>query len=893
MVGRILYLKNNHIPPSETDLKSEYTSFGSYDGITIGENVFKNEQDDLSEIWVQSVRDTIEMSGGYSSQAMYLFSDADENTDEFFWKNYDLPILFLIAIQLNKRNNDLLDVRKIIVNKIQEYCTNNKILAQITSYLMLDENDIMLAVKCNNYRLGKIITSSLHKKDNGIVFSDNTFYASYSFTITGIKENASSFCIDGIPEVCQIQIIERYPGTVDELKIKENKEVYPIFGRDDNLLKFKPESWESILSLYRQDGQLSNGLFFRKRFLSVSTRFLCKIDDNEKIVFGDGKTKNLEGDKDKSKICHNLKKKIEQLYRENIAELSKREGNAIIYNLSACYKAIWQILNSIEKFEKKAFPDYIYISIFSSLSMLISKIIDRKEKNETKSNLSYLNNIEEIYSFLTAINQISQNLVRAERQFTQIPELNANCYNIPIKLHAFYAGFVDKVKCYLNESFGTGNYYEFTLYPGINEQLTVTQVFYKKESNRSDIEKENKRLILMNIPEKQVFDPKHMLICLCHEVGHFVGSKLRQRERRYLSIKHAAARLICLHLYCDRKIKKYITQKGLTYLFDYIYVEVARNIENQLALQKSKSCYSDDILVHTEFLEIIIAKGINDFVLKNVDITQDVYEKVLTEYIKEESLKNAKLTREDIKKYKEEYSKALRSYFYNIQSETSLDEDNVSINAISEHLILLYKESFADLVSVLILDLNFREYCQSIFKSLKEYETEEMVDTDLVIRVVLVAITMGLDIEDLKDHKIYKAKWNLNDIYEWKHEERNKSIKKFLEKVIQYYKFAGSSYKNEKNDSVYERLNYIESNTAASVFRDYELLYYLYDYLGDCRLTFEKNRNKTSEHMRLKIKESFEMLTKKHKISEKITYINYVNEEYDVSIRERLNEALY
>ena len=76
--------------------------------------------------------------------------------------------------------------------------------------------------------------------------------------------------------------------------------------------------------------------------------------------------------------------------------------------------------------------------MYAPLDMLISKILLWEENKE-------LQDSTEIYRFLTAINQMSQNLLRAEKQFMQVPELNPWYYHVPVKLNAFYAAFVYKV----------------------------------------------------------------------------------------------------------------------------------------------------------------------------------------------------------------------------------------------------------------------------------------------------------------------------------------------------------------------------------------------------------------------------------------------------------------
>ena len=895
MVGRILYLKNNHIPPMKTDLKSEYLSLGSYDGLSVSNNVFADNKNDLLKIWLQSVKDTYEMKGGYSSQAMYLFSDCDKDLDNHFWNNNDYSLLFLIAIQLNKRDDKLEAVSKEIEKQIKKFYYNNGIDAIFSSYLMLDGNDILLAIKCNNYKLGKIITSSLHTKNNGIVISEKIYYVSNSFTITGINKTADGSNIDGLPDYCHIQLIEKYPGAIKEifdspiLQDVKDKKSYPIFGRDDEIFMFKPESWPLILSLYQNNGLFYNNEDYRKRLLSVSTRFLCSID--EKITFGEGEI-NYEfddNDEEKNTICSQLRKKIEQLYQNNLDRIDEGRNNVLIYNSCACYKSIWQILNSIEKFEFKVFPDYIYISIYAPLTMLINKIAEKENANkDDESGIVYAENIKETYSFLGAINQISQNLIRAERQFQQIPELNANSYNIPIKLHAFYAAFVYNVKNFLNKNFGTGNFYEFTLYPGMNEQLNVKRVFYSS--------KDNKRLFLMKIPEKQVFDINHLMICLCHEVGHFVGSNLRQRERRYIAIKDAVARMICLHLYINEKVKKYITKDGLDYLLNFAQKQIALCIDRTKKEIEENSKHTCDTVLHSENLNPIIIQGINSYIMEAVKNNNE-FDFIFVRYIEEKEVGKSKLSVEEIEQSKQEYDDSIRSYFFNIQSNINSENTEISVQNMVTQLFSFAKECFADLVSVLILDLNFKDYCQSIFKSLPEYEIKDIAYSDLVIRIALVATAMSMEVADSENGKTYENRWNMDDAIVWKNEETNENVKVFLEKVWECLCYGYRSYDNQnyncsQNNSAFMRLKDIEAESVFSVFRDYELLCYLYRYLSECRLCFEKNVNCECEKERKKIKSVFKKLTKESTIVEKINCINSVNSEYDELVRKKVHETL-
>jgi len=142
----------------------------------------------------------------------------------------------------------------------------------------------------------------------------------------------------------------------------------------------------------------------------------------------------------------------------------------------------------------------------------------------------------------------------------------------------------------LNEKFGLRDEkfqlqhdYEFMLYPGMNERVVVTQVFHSSMDRN--------RLLLVEIPERQTFDPKYLMIVLSHEIGHFVGSKLRMRERRYEVLKESLIRLVGLHTYLDYGMSKFFTIDGFSLVVPYhksahqsvpLFLHLARHICHQL-----------------------------------------------------------------------------------------------------------------------------------------------------------------------------------------------------------------------------------------------------------------------------------------------------------------------
>ena len=95
-------------------------------------------------------------------------------------------------------------------------------------------------------------------------------------------------------------------------------------------------------------------------------------------------------------ICRINKLYNKLLVKGALAQEGKRQRQM------AYYKAILQILNSINEFAYDVSPDYIFISVFAPLAMLVKKM-EIKEETSPGS----LMDDDGIYRFLTAINQVS------------------------------------------------------------------------------------------------------------------------------------------------------------------------------------------------------------------------------------------------------------------------------------------------------------------------------------------------------------------------------------------------------------------------------------------------------------------------------------------------------
>lgn len=142
-----------------------------------------------------------------------------------------------------------------------------------------------------------------------------------------------------------------------------------------------------------------------------------------------------------------------------------------------------------------------------------------------------------------------------ERQFIQSVDLNARIYEAPVQLNAFYAAYFSLLRDILNEGVGAGYNYEFMICPGVAEYLNVQRVLPRASRE--------KRLLLVKIPEHQIYDVKNQLIVMAHEAAHFVGRDIRCREYRHELMIEAIVKSVSTFLILDKEMHTYCTERAI------------------------------------------------------------------------------------------------------------------------------------------------------------------------------------------------------------------------------------------------------------------------------------------------------------------------------------------
>lgn len=535
-VCRPFVLYNDFLPPGrEIHSEWDYFAFGYYDGISVGDNLFTEGDCSLELLWQYEKEKLKRLEGKYSERIVFGFRSEEKESedvsvkDEEFWrlakeKGTEYPFIFVTLLQMKT------DIEKLNLKnrqKLEKMLTNPSRIA--ISYLTLDNSDIILVLLCKCYEDGTHLLDCFHRQEAQSPLTECGLALTYSFTIAGIHRESLNTNLDAIGEAqkspvrqAYVYVIEKRPGCIDYIrdriidmigvKKEENRvSKESILGCNDEVIVIKDVPWKSFLKLFQDsNGVLNNSCpHYQHNLIGVTTI----IAQEQAEFFSRGKTEgDFGGNENKIPL---LSVKLRNL----TGELNKKEipYTRQFENLS---RYLYQIINSLQKFERSQFPDYIFISAFLPLNlvMLMSRVVD--EKTAERFFVSF-------YELIKGLNLYVQNATHSDRQFTQTVNFDVRIYSTPVKMIAFYNAFIYLLKTCLDteKNVAEKHEYEFLTCLGVADNMRVQELF----KNIS----EKQRLFLVNIPENQAYNPKQMLIMLSHEVGHFVGNKVRDREGRY------------------------------------------------------------------------------------------------------------------------------------------------------------------------------------------------------------------------------------------------------------------------------------------------------------------------------------------------------------------------
>ena len=139
---------------------------------------------------------------------------------------------------------------------------------------------------------------------------------------------------------------------------------------------------------------------------------------------------------------------------------------------------------------------------------------------------------------------LMEQIMRIEGQLAQQPELRPMIYDIPVFVLEYIMAFLKVVVPFLQQEDKTPELsIDFLIVPSLCEHIASLEIF------APETDAEIPGLVLVKVPVNLLYEPKTVLVALCHETAHFAGEKIRNRDDRKNLYILASAALIAENLF--------------------------------------------------------------------------------------------------------------------------------------------------------------------------------------------------------------------------------------------------------------------------------------------------------------------------------------------------------
>ena len=786
---RIITFINYHIPMAK-DINSkdiQYITMGFFDGmITEKINLHNKKQENTKEfikLWEYELHRTSECKGKYSYQNIACFEHGKDSkySDEEIWKaktDKKYPLTFITFLQLEDyvQGKNALDEQCLkFDNAIEQIITNG----EYYTYKTVDKNDFVICIKCRNYANAVKAIKQLHRIDNcNIIYSYTVFSISIkvlgSFNETDYQdiynETINSICLKGITNnYCKnptITLDDKYRKFGCDLLTKiyageTNKnspdaKIYDILGDNDFRLIARDVKLGKIINEFSNGGMLN---YYEKTFSSYLFSSSLLLNTTENNIYENKNISNSSILIDTNREyttphCDELENNMSWI--SDVVKQKKGKNEPYWETIAAMCNGIWQLLQSLKALERPKTKKYDFLSIFIPLKQMVNILED---KIATGNRNQILENRNNIFDFLHKISMALHGTLRTDIQFFQIRDFNAVIHYAPAKLRAFYSLWALQLSDYYSLfcDSNTEKTYSFILSSGMFPEVNVKQLF----DNDEDIH----RLMLISLPERQLYTVKKLSIMLGHEVSHFVGTDVKCRYERYICLIKMVTRILTLEINYLRYVKTSVEhQNEIEKIIadSKLYERLKLLLLEENALFEKEHKLPD--ILHSEITILCIMELFDLFIKKYTEIIvgedcEYYYQSFLKTHLKKEKkhqnkaniLNNANSISYNIETY---VLKIIQKYSGNLDS------------FLGQILYEVLREACADISSILTLELTPNEYIESFCNLKIPSNTQEYHEeiTPKEIRIVLVIKGIQQGIIGKKDYFINNSfvnDWNL------------------------------------------------------------------------------------------------------------------------------------
>lgn len=857
-ICRPIVLYNNFIPATKREQPWSYCTFGMVDGIDIGENLIKSEEQDLlAGIWHEQSNFCGKLNGNYTAQQIFVIRYGEVEEEQNFWDQDGYPFLFFCRMQCYGNRKAFWEKRQELENALQ---FKDSIKTMI--YLTYDNSDIVIVLRSKRYGDGAGIINAFHQCNSFSLNGKIIGRLKNSFSVMSIKyewlekmETYKEFIYPETTLNAHISIVERRTGGVEYIykELLERKTLFsntkdvecsrfPVLGSNDEEIVINNICWSDFLPLYKKEAGIfcnSNDLF-HENVACITTEITVELEDyRDKLAqhginfldnsqgFGDTEVRQVEA----------YSRKVSELF-DLLKELNYSDEDL---------KEIRLIFNALPKFSGKIFNDYTLFPVLNSLKTLLKLLPNDKSPQYFDKG--------GFFEFLNTFCLYVQNSMRSDRMTMQTMDFNVKMYDVPTKLIAFYSAYVAKVCEILSKNDMPKCKYDFLTIPGMSSFISVKELFKRRSYDY--------RLIQIRIPEYNFYDTKDVMIVLAHEVAHYVGREYRHRKKRYETLIANYAHIYVKYLRsyslreplmksipCEAWI---IAEKRMTtMLTEALEREKDAEFLQRFRIPQSNAEQRSKILKANEKYAFHFPTVCRNIDLAMHDIIQYGLEDVFSILLYEKKSEEKK----EVLNWLQEVS--LRYMFRHEDGSTLLTSQEAL-----KSLRMIYSESFADLMMSLLLQLNMEDYIFSLVYNWKQQcaDGKKLVDTEVLVRIALVLIVISRSDHEYVNYLFGK---------EWKDEECREIANKAFQFWVSFTSGSDHDCIMEDNDKLW-----------INIFGDKQILEGIYNYLEACRRKFADDSKETDNQQAAVLRKCYNICSAKDiSAEEQIICITEFIEEY-------------
>lgn len=556
----ILSLKKQHyLDKYQGAMAGTYSCFGYYDAIDIhfpGKNSSffqKKSNIQISPIWYGMGELIESQTGRFSQQNIGLFSIEDKSSNfEFFWGEHSESPYFAVGFI---RLKDISEYKS-AANTIMDFSINNdEFYVTPVVYYTYDNTDLVVLLRGNSVSEISNVMKKI-EKSSSVYYMHSIFGVSEKYLkdcvrqengLISIPENWNHINCHIDEDIAEVEMrvsvsgglfdpamirgfFEKY---IKNLKGLEEATIAYIQGHESLCIRIPGTNVRGVISLISERGFCTheNGLF-GNGVLNIETSIIT----NEKKIKNLGSFNPPSNNPQAKSITPWTSSLMEKYSR--LMNLAWDRKNEALYS---CFLGMRQTINTLSQYEGFSMSKDIFYMLFPGFDMYDNHLTQglaplylqphASEEGTDKDSIELDSALmEKICKFTMAVNQIIYHTVHTDQVFLMVPGYTGASYSIPIRLCMFYLHLSGLIINALNDSDSfnnnIGTKYGYSI-------LFVPEMEERPRSELLDFNKDNKnRIIVFNVSQRALYLPRHFIIILTHELAHYVGVFIREREKR-------------------------------------------------------------------------------------------------------------------------------------------------------------------------------------------------------------------------------------------------------------------------------------------------------------------------------------------------------------------------